>query len=548
MTDFPTITEAAAALRSGDTTAKTLVEHAIVQADALDASVGVFISRYVDSARAAAADVDAKIALGEPLGPLEGIPLGIKDIIAESQGPTTAQSLVLDPAWGESIGDAVLVSRLKNAGAIVMGKLTTMEFAIGVPDVTKPFPVPRNAWNTDRWAGGSSSGSGSGVATEMFLGAIGTDTAGSIRIPAAFNGVTGLKATFGRVPKSGIAPLGYTLDHPGPMARSAADCALMLSVIAGHHASDGYSAPVGVDDYLSGLTGDLTGLRIGVDDLDRFASGGIDPNQPALFAHAVGLLEAAGAEIVPVQVPMYEEGTAIDFVVMLSEALAYHTGDLRTKWNDYGLGTRIVLAGADVVTAADYVQAQRVRRVLQQKMVELFETVDLVVTPTGHLGAPRLEVIDGLNPLGVMSSLHAAYWNPIGNPTLALPIGLSAESTPLSLTVSGPHWGEALVLRAGDAIQRRSVFHLEQSPLVDVLGSSDRRCPEAAPTHPVPPYPNPNDRNTTASQNGQGWSADPAENQAVSALQRVIGGMAQSLHSVHGARYVDPAGGFVAGK
>lgn len=469
MAEFATITDAAAALRSGDTTAESLVEHAINQADALDGTVGVFINRYIDSAREAAAAADAKIARGEPIGPLEGIPLGIKDIIAESQGPTTAQSLVLDPAWGESIGDAVLVSRLKQAGGIVMGKATTMEFAIGAPDASKPFPVPRNAWNADHWAGGSSSGSGSGVAAGMFLGAIGTDTAGSIRIPAAFNGITGLKATFGRVPKSGIAPLGYTLDHAGPMARSAADCALMLSVIAGHDGSDGYSAQVEVDDYASGLTGDLTGMRIGVDDLDRYAAGGIDPAQPALFTQAVALLEAAGAEIVTVQVPMYEESSAIDFVVMLGEALGYHSPDLRSRWNDYGQATRIILAGGDVVTAADYVQAQRVRRVLQQKMARLFESVDLIVTPTGHLGAPRLDLMDGLNPLGVISSLHTPYWNPLGNPTLALPIGLSSERTPLSLSISGPYWSEALVLRAGDAIQQRSTFHLEQSPVVDVL-------------------------------------------------------------------------------
>jgi len=469
MTEIRTVTEAAAALRSGKTSAAELVDYAIDQADALDAEVGVFITRYPESAREAAAAVDAKIARGEELGPLEGIPIGIKDIIAESQGPTTAQSLVLDPAWGESVGDAVLVQRLKAAGGIVMGKLTTMEFAIGSPDPSKPFPVPANAWDTERWAGGSSSGSGSGVAAEMFLGAIGTDTGGSIRIPAAYNGITGLKPTFGRVPKSGIAPLGYTLDHPGPMARSAADCALMLSVIAGHDASDPYAARVDVDDYVSALTGDLTGVTIGVDDLDRFASGGIDPEQPALFANALRLLEDAGATVVPVEVPMYPEMTAVDLLVMLTEALGYHNRDLRSRWDDYGLGTRMVIASADVVTGADYVQAQRVRRVGQAKMSELFERVDLVVTPTGHLGAPRLDSLNGMKPLSDPSSLHTPYWNPFGIPVLAQPIGLSSEGTPLSLSVAGPSWSEALVLKAADALQQRSTFHLDRSPILEVL-------------------------------------------------------------------------------
>lgn len=466
MTHSQTITDAAAALRNGSTSAEELIEHAIEQADALDRTIGVFLTRYTESARAAARQADEKLARGDELGPLEGIPLGIKDIIAESQGPTTAQSLVLDPGWGAGIGDAVLVSRLKHAGGIVMGKLTTEEFAIGLPDPSAPFPVPANAWDARRWAGGSSSGSGSGVGTEMFLGAIGTDTAGSIRIPAAFNGITGLKPTFGRVPKSGIVPLGYTLDHAGPMARSAADCALLLSVIAGHDSSDPSAAKVDVDDYVGALSGDLGGIRIGVDDLDRFAAGGIDPEQPSRFAHAVGLLQDAGAEIVPVEVPMYPESFGIDFVVMLGEALSYHRSDLRARWDDYGQATRITLAGGDVISAADYVQAQRVRRVVQARMAELFADVDLVVTPTGHMGAPALDALDTLNPLGAMFSIHTPYWNPLGNPTLSLPIGLSSESTPLSLSISGPHWSEALVLRAGDALQRRSDFHLQRTPLL----------------------------------------------------------------------------------
>ena len=466
MTHPLTITDAAAALRSRNITAEALVEHATARANELDSTIGVFITRYVDNARRAAAIVDAKIARCETLRALEGIPIGIKDIIAESQGPTTAQSLVLDPAWAEDFGDAVIVSRLKDAGAIVMGKLTTMEFAIGGPDSTKPFPIPRNAWDKDRWAGGSSSGSGSGISTEMFLGAVGTDTAGSIRMPAAYNGITGLKTTFGRVPKSGIVPLGFTLDHPGPMARSAADCGLLLTAMAGPDVSDPYASSADVDDYVVGLTGDLRGIKIGADDLDEYASGGIDPNQPSAFANAISPLEAAGAEVVPLKVPMYEESTAIAFVVMLSEAMSYHGKSLRRRWNDYGQATRIILTGGDVITAADYVQAQRVRRVVQARMERLFETVDLIVTPTGHLGAPRLDAMSGLRPLGTRQSLHTAYWNPLGNPTLALPIGLSSERTPLSLSISGPYWSEALVLKAGDAIQKRSTFHLQQSPLI----------------------------------------------------------------------------------
>ncbi|WP_024806091.1 amidase [Nocardia sp. BMG51109] len=455
-TSFDTVTDAAAALRAGEITATDLVERALATTD----DVGAYLARFDDRARLRAAEIDRQLATGTPVPPLAGIPIGVKDILAHAHAPTTAQSLVLDPAWGADIGDCAVVRRLEQAGAVITGKTSTMEFAIGVPDPDKPFPVPRCAWDRERWAGGSSSGSGSGVAAGLFLASIGTDTAGSIRIPAAFNGVTGLKATFGRVPKSGVVPLGYTLDHVGPLARSAADCALLLSVLAGPDPDDPYSAAEPVADYPAALTGDLHGVTVGVDDLDRFADGGIDPEQPRLFAESIEALRAAGATVVPVEVPMYQELVAIDLLVMLAEAHAYHRTDLRDRWTDYGRGTRIVLAGGAAVSGPDYVQAQRVRRIARDRMAELLGRVDLVVTPTGHLGAPPLSTLDPMRPLGALSSLHTPYWNPLGNPTLAVPIGLSADGTPLSISISGRYFDEATVLRAGDAYQRRTAHHL----------------------------------------------------------------------------------------
>ena len=177
---YLTITDAAAVLRSGETTSVALANEAIAVADAHDEAVGTFIVRYTEDALAAAGAADAAFAAGRDSGPLQGIPLGIKDIISTKEGPSTAQSLVLDPQWGRDVGDAVVVSRLRQAGALIMGKLTTCEFAVGMPDFDRPFPIPRNPWNLDYWAGGSSSGSGSAVASGMVLGALGTDTGGSI--------------------------------------------------------------------------------------------------------------------------------------------------------------------------------------------------------------------------------------------------------------------------------------------------------------------------------------------------------------------------------
>jgi aspartyl-tRNA(Asn)/glutamyl-tRNA(Gln) amidotransferase subunit A len=210
MSEIPlSITEAAAKLRDGSLTSVELTSAVLARADAYDGEVGSYLARFDEQALAAAATADSDLAKGVDRGPLQGIPLGVKDIIAAADGPTTANSLVLDPAWGAG-KDAPVVSRLKSAGAVITGKLTTMEFAIGSPDPTKPFPLPRNPWDTKTWPGGSSSGTGSGVAAGFILGGLGTDTGGSIRIPAAFCGVSGLMPTFGRVPKSGCTPLGYS--------------------------------------------------------------------------------------------------------------------------------------------------------------------------------------------------------------------------------------------------------------------------------------------------------------------------------------------------
>ncbi|RDI63645.1 amidase [Nocardia pseudobrasiliensis] len=454
-----TITAAAAALRAGQVRAAELVERALAAADTYDEKFGVYLTRFDQRAREQAERVDRKIAAGVPLTPLDGIPIGVKDILAHSAGPTTAQSLVLDPAWAASVGDCAVVRRLEAAGAIVTGKTTTMEFALGVPDPAKPFPVPRNPWDAARWAGGSSSGSGSGLATGMFLGAIGTDTVGSIRIPAAYCGVTGLKPTFGRVPKSGVVPLAYTLDHVGPMATTAADCALLLSVLAGHDDEDPYSSTEPVADYSAALTGELRGVTIGVDDLARFIGGLADPEQPARFDAAIEALRRAGAAIVPVEIPFYTELSAVEVVVLACEASAYHHATLRSRWDDYSRSTRIALAAAATPTGMDYVQAQRVRHVAQREMAALFTEVDLIATPTGHLGAPPLSALSQSQPLAVLAGLHTGYWNPLGNPVVAVPIGLSAEGLPLSMSLSGRHFDEATVLRAADAYQHHTDHH-----------------------------------------------------------------------------------------
>ncbi len=465
MTTVPvTATDAAAQLRAGTITSVELTTAMLERADVLDEQVGTYVTRLDEAALAAAARADADFAAGIDKGPYQGIPIGIKDILATVDGPTTANSLVLDPAWGEG-KDGPVVARLRAAGAVITGKLVTMEFACGVADATKPFPVPRNPWNFDTWPGGSSSGTGNGIAAGLFYAGIGTDTGGSIRIPAAFCGTSGLMPTFGRVPKSGCVPLGYSLDHIGPMARSARDCASFLEIIAGYDPSDESCVDRPVDDYLGALTGDLTGLRVGVERAHHFPDGA-DPALAGCFDAAVAALTALGADVVEVVLPLYDETNAAMMATGMSEALAYHRNDAQTRWDDYFAATRLMIATGALVSAADFVQAQRVRRLAQQRLAAVFADVDVIVAPTAAIGAPPLSTV--MAPGGffdLIGLMFTSYWDAVGNPALVVPMGFTADGLPLSLQIAGRPFEEATLLKVGDAYQTATDWHLATAPL-----------------------------------------------------------------------------------
>ncbi|MFI6041473.1 amidase [Nocardia sp. NPDC051321] len=463
------ITAAARALRAGETSSVALIESAIAQADRHDSELGVYLARFDESARRQARRADAERARGLERGVLHGIPVAVKDTIAVADGDTTAQSVVHDRAWGAG-RDAPVVARLREAGAIITGKTTTMEFACGVPDSTEPFPLPRNPWDPSRWAGGSSSGTASGIAAGLFPAGLGSDTAGSIRMPAAFCGVTGLLPTFGRVPKSGCVPLGYSVDRVGPLARTAADCAALLAVIAGPHPSDPDSAIAPADgrsinEFKAGPM--LSGLRIGVVRQGHFPAGS-DPGLGDVFDCAIGVFVSIGADVEEIVLPYLAETIMATFVIVTCEGLAYHRAVLADRWDDYFVASRGLLAKGALVSGADYVQAQRVRRVAQDAIGELFGRFDAVVCPTASVGAPRFdELVDATgfqDDAGLFGKLHTPYWNGLGNPVLALPMGLGATGLPLSLQIAGPAFGEAMILRIGDAFQQHTEWHRQLPP------------------------------------------------------------------------------------
>src|SRR5579859_7718347 len=394
MADIPlTIKDAATALRSGQITSTALTTAMLERIERLNPPLGAFIAVTGESALAAASQADADLQRGLDTGPLQGIPLGVKGIIATRDAPTTANSHILDPSWGAN-WDAPVVERLRAAGAVIMGKTVTSEFACGAPDPDKGFPMPVNPWNVEHSASGSSAGSGIAVAAGMVLGALGTDTGGSVRGPASANGHTGLKVSFGRVPKFGCVPLGYSLDSIGPMARTAWDCAALLTVMAGYDPRDPTAAKEPVPDYTRALTGEIKGLRIGIPSTYFFDAPELDQEVKAAVLAGIDALAQAGAVVSQVTIPHAEIAKSANNLIWSAESFAYHHHDLRDRWQLYGRYTRTAIARGALFNAPDHVQAQRVRSYFKKAVAAAMANVDVLVTPTSTTPAEKAGEVD----------------------------------------------------------------------------------------------------------------------------------------------------------
>lgn len=462
-----TMQTAGAALRAGEVTSVELTEGCLAASDRLDDALGTYLSRFDETARRAAETADAELAAGQDRGPLHGIPLGIKDIIATDEGPTTAQSLVQDPAWGDQ-GDGPVIRRLRDAGAVLTGKTTTMEYAIGRPDFDKPFPIPRNPWNTDRWTGGSSSGTGNGIASGQFLGGLGTDTGGSVRLPAAYCGITGHKQTFGLVPKNGCVPLGLSYDHIGPMARSVWDCAAMLTVMAGADPGDRTSVDRPPMDYLAALSVDHA-VTIGVIGNDSVRNSASEV-MLAVFDDAVATLAGAGHAAHDFDVPLYDEMAEGTFLALQAEAFAWHRRQLQERWEDYGRPTRLTIAQGALISGGDLVQIERVRHIARMRVLEAMDTagVDVLVSPTtGYAATP----FTGADRRAIsMAAMHTPAWNSTGFPALSVPMGFDEDGLPCGLQIIGRPFADDVVLRVGHNYQQLTDWHLHTPPVHSSAG------------------------------------------------------------------------------
>ena len=345
------IAEAGAALRAGQVTATALAQDALARIAALDGALNSFITVTAERALADAAAADAAFKAGSDAGPMQGVPYALKDIYDTAGIRTTCHSKLL--VDNVPAADSVVAAKLKAGGGVLLGKLSTHEFALGGPSFDLPFPPARNPWNPEHIPGGSSSGSGAAVAAGLCRMAMGSDTGGSIRGPAAYCGTVGLKPTYGLVSRRGVFPLSYTLDHCGPLSWTVEDTAITMEVIAGHDPLDPASADVPAPDFRSGLDGDVTGLRIALPRHFFAQAEGVSPEVLAAIDNAASLLTKAGAIVEEVTIPDYEVFNAVGRVIMFSEAFSIHEKDYRERPLDFGrlTFTRMIL-GATLSAAS----------------------------------------------------------------------------------------------------------------------------------------------------------------------------------------------------
>lgn len=457
-----TILEASFLLRQRKVSSVELVTDALARIERLHPRLNSFLTVTPDAALARARQADAEIANGAGRGPLLGIPVAVKDVYSTRGVRTTCGSLL----FAEHVPDhdAAVVERLEAAGAIIVGKTSLHELAYGITSNNPHFGAVHNPWNPEHVPGGSSGGSGAAVAAGQVFMATGSDTGGSIRIPAAFCGCVGLKPTTGRVSRYGVMPLDFTLDHMGPLTRSVRDAAVTLNVLAGYDPRDPSSSRETVSDYLPAAEVSVRGLKVGVP--RNFFFDRLDPAAESAARKMIELAASLGAEIVSVEVPDIAAINAISRVILLAEAsatLSPYLGD-RSK---FGPDVLALLDQGRLILATDYINAQRLRRLAWEEFSAIWRYVECLLTPTTPMPAPKIgqteATFDGATEdVRLAATRYVRAINVLGLPALSIPCGFSAQGLPLGLQIIGKPFDESLILRLGAALEDATDFHTHQ--------------------------------------------------------------------------------------
>jgi aspartyl-tRNA(Asn)/glutamyl-tRNA(Gln) amidotransferase subunit A len=448
------IADLAPRLESREVSPTEVTQATLERIERLNPKLNAFLTVTAELALEQARGAEAEIAAGNYRGPMHGIPISLKDLYLTRGIRTTGGSKILGD-WVPEI-DSAVGERLRDAGSILVGKNHMHEFAFGTTNLSPHYGPALNPWNQERVTGGSSGGTAIAVATGMSYMSMGSDTGGSIRMPAALCGVSGIKATYGRVSKYGALPLAWSLDHTGPLARSAEDLAIVLNAIAGHDSRDPTTADRPVPDYRATLNDGVSGLRLGV--IQEYMDETVDAECVAAANAAIAELEKLGAHVQTVSFREVTSFLGAATTILHAEGAAYHAQWLIERPDDYSPAVLERLRVGSVIPAIDYVNAQRARRLLVDRALDIMQQVDALVCTTMPVVAPTLE--EGNRPeIHGNLARHTRLFNLLGFPTASYPCGFGATGLPVGLQVAGRPWDEATVLRIGHAYQQVTDWH-----------------------------------------------------------------------------------------
>jgi aspartyl-tRNA(Asn)/glutamyl-tRNA(Gln) amidotransferase subunit A len=454
------LTEAADLIQQRKVSPLELVEACLKRIDQSNPTLNAFTYIDADGARKQASALQSELEQGQYRGPLHGLPVAIKDAIDVAGIPTTVGSRLM--LKNKAHDDAKIVESLRAAGAIILGKLNMHAWSFGVTNTTSHFGPTRNPWDTTRITGGSSGGAAAAVATGMCFAALGTDTGGSVRIPAALCGVTGLKPTYGRLSMRGVVPLSWSLDHMGVLTRTAQDVAAVMAAVAEYDEADPFSVNAPSHNDIPPINGDLSGYRIAFAFGDYFDKASSDVAD--LVAHAGNTLKRHGADIGNVTIKHMQDAFDNSRIMLHADAAAYHRDRLASADHDFSDEQITRFEHGQSLSAVDYAVARRKQAVLKQKFRAFFKEYDLIITPTTPLTAVRLDDEDKLQAARILLGRFTAGWNFLGCPALTVPCGLDTHGLPIGMQIIGAAWDESKVLNCGYAYQQITDWHKNEPP------------------------------------------------------------------------------------